>query len=174
MPTTTSISSLFVLDQHALVTMKGEQCTQANFFSCKSVGQWSPKPVQTPLIVKVLYTLILLKILQTVHKPNGQHWGCSPSCQPTPPTIPMQSLDPTYPLYSVLSFLGFVVVLIPFSWHLQAWNTGTCAYMFWVSLACLIEFVNSLVWAGNLFNPIPVWCDIGNYFFIPLHLSFVF
>jgi Pheromone A receptor len=105
--------------------------------------------------------LTLLKILLTVHKRDGQHRGYSPSCQPTPP---MQSLDPTYPLYSVLSFLGFVVVLIPFSWHLQAWNAGTCAYMFWVSFACLIEFVNSLVWAGNLFNTIPVWCDISNYF----------
>jgi multidrug transporter EmrE-like cation transporter len=75
-----------------------------------------------------------------------------------------QSLDPTYPLYSVLSFLGFVVSLIPFSWHLQAWNVGTCAYMFWVSFACLREFVNSVVWAGNLDNNIPVWCDISNHF----------
>ena len=91
---------------------------------------------------------------------DGQQPRCSPSCQPPP----MHSLDPTYPLYSVLSFLGFVVVLIPFSWHLQAWNAGTCAYMFWVSFACLIEFVNSLVWAGNLFDTIPVWCDISNYF----------
>ena len=85
-----------------------------------------------------MHSNIILKILQTVHIP--------------------------YPLYSVLSFLGFVVVLIPFSRHLQAWNTGTCAYMFLVSLACLIEFVNSLVWAGNLFNTIPVWCDISNRF----------
>lgn len=80
------------------------------------------------------------------------------------PPLQMQSLDPTYPLYSVLSFLGFIVVLIPFSWHLQAWNAGTCAYMFWVSFACLVEFINSLVWAGNLFNNIPVWCDICSYF----------
>ena len=91
----------------------------------------------------------------------------------------MHSLDPTYPLYSLLSFLGFLVALIPFSWHLQAWNAGTCAYMFWVSFACLIEFVNSLVWAGNLKNNIPVWCDISNHF-SPLHyrsrsdLSFFF
>jgi pheromone a factor receptor len=88
----------------------------------------------------------------------------------------MQSLDPTYPLYSVLSFLGFVVVLIPFSWHLQAWNAGTCAYMFWVSIACLIQFVNSLVWAGNLFDTIPVWCDLSNhllsiYYCLPSDLS---
>ena len=81
----------------------------------------------------------------------------------------MQSQDPTYPLYSVMSFLGFVVVLIPFSWHLQAWNAGTCAYMFWVSFACLIEFINSLIWSGNLYNNIPVWCDICKH---PLTLSF--
>lgn len=70
------------------------------------------------------------------------------------------SFDPTYPLFPVLSFLGFIVCCIPLSWHIQAWNSGTCAYMIWTSMACLIEFVNCIVWTGNLNNPSPVWCDI--------------
>ncbi|KAI0729144.1 putative fungal pheromone GPCR, STE3-type [Fomitopsis betulina] len=69
--------------------------------------------------------------------------------------------DPTYPLFTIFAFLGFVVGLIPMPWHLQGWNAGTCLYMIWVSLACLIQFVDSIVWNGNLNNPEPIWCDIS-------------
>ncbi|KIL55876.1 hypothetical protein M378DRAFT_560049 [Amanita muscaria Koide BX008] len=72
------------------------------------------------------------------------------------------SSDPTYPSFPIISFLGFILALIPLSWHLQAWNVGTCAFMIWTSLACLFEFINSLVWAGNVLNPVPVWCDISS------------
>ena len=71
-----------------------------------------------------------------------------------------RSHDPTYPLYPILSFLGFVVCLIPLPWHIQAWNSGTCAFMIWTAISCLIGFVNSLVWTGNVNNLAPVWCDI--------------
>ncbi|KAL0952925.1 hypothetical protein HGRIS_007139 [Hohenbuehelia grisea] len=73
-----------------------------------------------------------------------------------------QSLDPTYPLFPICAFLGFLVSLIPLPWHIQAWNAGTCMYMFWTAISCLIEFVNSLVWKGNIENPAPVWCDISS------------
>ena len=69
--------------------------------------------------------------------------------------------DPTYPLFPVVAFLGFVLSFVPFSWHLQAWNAGTCMYMFWAGLASLVQFVNSIVWHDNARNPIPVWCDIS-------------
>jgi len=71
------------------------------------------------------------------------------------------SKDPTYPLFPILAFLGFVLSLIPFPWHLQAWNSGTCAFMFWTALACIIGFVNSLVWQNSISNVAPIWCDIG-------------
>ena len=128
------------------------------------VEQWSRPALKLRSLSKFFISNTLLKVLQTVK--NDGHERYAHRCVNPPP--PMHSFDPTYPLYSVLSFLGFVVVLIPFSWHLQASNIGTCAYMFWVSFACLIEFVNSLVWAGNLDNNIPVWCDIGTHF-PPLH-----
>jgi hypothetical protein len=72
----------------------------------------------------------------------------------------MPSHDPTYPLFPVMSFLGFVLAFIPLPWHIQAWNSGTCAYMLWSGLACLNLFVNSLVWKGNVRNVAPIWCDI--------------
>lgn len=73
--------------------------------------------------------------------------------------------DPTYPLFPIFAFLGFVVSLVPFSWHLQASNAGTCVYMLWTAFACLIEFVDSLVWHGNIRVIVPVWCDICEPFY---------
>ncbi|KAJ7034233.1 fungal pheromone STE3G-protein-coupled receptor [Mycena alexandri] len=72
-----------------------------------------------------------------------------------------QHSDPTYPLFPVFAFLGFLLPLIPLPWHFQAWNSGTCWYIFWASLSCLNQFVNSIVWAGNTVNSAPAWCDIS-------------
>ncbi|KAF8239230.1 STE3-like pheromone receptor [Tricholoma matsutake] len=72
------------------------------------------------------------------------------------------SQDPTYPLFPLFSSLGFLVTLIPLPWHIQAWNSGTCAFMIWTSMTCLIESINSLVWRGNVQNPAPIWCDISS------------
>ncbi|KAF6745597.1 Ste3-like pheromone receptor, partial [Ephemerocybe angulata] len=66
------------------------------------------------------------------------------------------------PVYSTFAFLGFLACAIPFPWHLEAWNTGTCLYMFWCGLGCLNMFVNSIVWNGNAINWAPVWCDISS------------
>ncbi|KAM6493088.1 Pheromone A receptor domain containing protein [Amanita muscaria] len=71
----------------------------------------------------------------------------------------------SYPnwIYSMFAFIGFLLVTIPFPWHLEAWNTGTCLYMAWTGIACLIQFINSIVWNGNAYNPAPLaaWCDIS-------------
>ncbi|KAF8656121.1 hypothetical protein AX16_002759 [Volvariella volvacea WC 439] len=69
--------------------------------------------------------------------------------------------DPTYPLYPILAFFGFVLSLIPLPWHVQAWNSGTCAFMLWTGTICLAYFINSLVWRGSVENVAPVWCDIS-------------
>ncbi|KAI0776716.1 pheromone A receptor-domain-containing protein [Trametes elegans] len=82
------------------------------------------------------------------------------------PLLVMPPADPTYPLLPVFAFLGFVVGLIPLTWHLQAWNAGTCAYMIWASLACLVQFINSIVWKDTTANIAPVWCDICTKFII--------
>ena len=62
--------------------------------------------------------------------------------------------------YSASSFIAFILVCVPFPWHWEAQNAGTCIYMFWAALACLNLFINSVVWARNAINWAPVWCDI--------------
>lgn len=69
-------------------------------------------------------------------------------------------VDPTYPLFPIFAFLGFVLALVPLPWHLEAWNSATCYYMMWASLACLNEFVNCVVWARDAIDHAPAWCEI--------------
>ncbi|KAJ7759923.1 pheromone A receptor-domain-containing protein [Mycena metata] len=73
----------------------------------------------------------------------------------------MYSYLESYPLYPVFAFLGFVVVLIPLPWHFQAWNAGTCLFMIWTALACLNNFINSVMWHNSIIDYAPVWCDIS-------------
>lgn len=68
--------------------------------------------------------------------------------------------DFAYPLFPIVSFIGFVLALVPLLWHLQAWNSGTCYFMLWTALSCLNKFVNSVVWAGNVANTSPAICEI--------------
>src|SRR6266436_7979360 len=42
----------------------------------------------------------------------------------------------------------------------SAWNTGTCLFMIWVGLGCLMQCINSIVWNKNIINRAPVYCDI--------------
>ena len=48
----------------------------------------------------------------------------------------------------------------------SARNTGTCLYMVWTGLACLNQFINSIVWNNNAINWAPVWCDISSRFIV--------
>ncbi|KAJ3776341.1 pheromone receptor [Lentinula raphanica] len=73
----------------------------------------------------------------------------------------MHASDPTFPLYPILSFLAIVVSFIPFPWHYRARNIGTCSYMLSTGLYSLVEFINSIIWADNVNNVAPVWCDIS-------------
>ncbi|KAE9393918.1 pheromone receptor [Gymnopus androsaceus JB14] len=74
----------------------------------------------------------------------------------------------SYPnwVFSMFAFIGFVISVIPLPWHLEAWNTGTCLFMIWTGLACLNQFINSIIWNGNAINWAPVWCDISSRFMI--------
>ncbi|KAK1225163.1 a-factor receptor [Marasmius sp. AFHP31] len=71
------------------------------------------------------------------------------------------SKDLTFPLYPIFTGIGFFLCLIPLPWHVQAMNSGTVAFMLWTAALCLVNFVNSIVWAGNVNNVAPVWCDIS-------------
>jgi pheromone a factor receptor len=63
--------------------------------------------------------------------------------------------------FTVFSAIGLVLSLIPLRWHLESWNVGTCMYMIWTALGCLVYFVDSIVWSGNSINWAPAWCDIA-------------
>jgi len=63
--------------------------------------------------------------------------------------------------FTVFSGIGVIISLIPLPWHLESANVGTCMYMIWTALACLVHFVDSIVWSGNAINWAPVWCDIN-------------
>jgi len=76
--------------------------------------------------------------------------------------VPKYPGEPPNWVFSMFSFIGFVVVTIPFPWHLEAWNTGTCLYMAWTSLSCLSLFINSIVFNKTVINMVPVWCDISS------------
>ncbi|KAF9555108.1 fungal pheromone STE3G-protein-coupled receptor [Agrocybe pediades] len=65
-----------------------------------------------------------------------------------------------YPFLPFFAFLSAVLVIIPFPWHWRAQNVSTMSIMFWLCIVNIISGVNTIVWAGNVNNPIPVWCDI--------------
>ncbi|KAI0250461.1 GPCR fungal pheromone mating factor [Lactifluus subvellereus] len=67
---------------------------------------------------------------------------------------------PPNQLYTVFSFIGFVMCAIPMCWHLKARNIGTCLFMGWTGLGCLIQCINSIIWNKNMVNRAPVYCDI--------------
>lgn len=79
--------------------------------------------------------------------------------------------EPPNYVYSIFSFIGFLLCCIPFPWHFEAWNTGTCLYMFWTGLGCLNFFINSIVWNKNVLNWAPVWCDISARFITGLNVA---
>ncbi|KAG6813674.1 hypothetical protein H0H92_008522 [Tricholoma furcatifolium] len=70
------------------------------------------------------------------------------------------------PLFSTLSLISSILVLIPYPWYLQSRNTGAGLYMIFTSLGCLNLFINSLTWRGGTDNAAPVWCDISTKFMI--------
>jgi Pheromone A receptor len=89
---------------------------------------------------------------------------------------------PNY-IVSTLSFIGFILLMIPFPWHwksvcsrslpgacslanlqMTASNRGTCFYIVWAALGCLSQFINSVIWNKNVINRAPVWCDICEFF----------
>jgi len=63
--------------------------------------------------------------------------------------------------FSAFSFIAFVLVTIPLPWHLEAWNTGTCLYMFWAGIGSFNWFINSVIWNKHVKNVAPIWCDIS-------------
>lgn len=74
------------------------------------------------------------------------------------------NMDSTYPLVPVANFLACVLVLASLSKSMfQTWNVGVCSFAFWIIITGFTMAVNAIVWADNVKNSAPVWCDIGEY-----------
>ncbi|TDL15312.1 fungal pheromone STE3G-protein-coupled receptor [Rickenella mellea] len=58
-------------------------------------------------------------------------------------------------------FLSFVASLLPWAW-IKRDNVGILFISLWLAIACLNQFVNSIIWHGNTRNFAPVWCDISS------------
>ncbi|KAF9070443.1 pheromone A receptor-domain-containing protein [Rhodocollybia butyracea] len=69
-------------------------------------------------------------------------------------------------LFFAFSLLAFVLVFIPFPWHLKARNTGTCLFIVWTGLACLVFSIDSFLWRNSTSNFAPIWCDIAAKFLV--------
>jgi hypothetical protein len=78
----------------------------------------------------------------------------------------MQAVDPTYPLYPVMSILCAVSLLCVLSTRvsLQAWNLGVMALCICLFLENLTTGVNTVVWRDNADVKAYVYCDIGSSF----------
>nr|AGL07748.1 pheromone receptor [Lentinula edodes]AGL07763.1 pheromone receptor [Lentinula edodes] len=50
--------------------------------------------------------------------------------------------------------------------HSAARNTGTCLFMAWTGLACLVLSINSILWNNSTSNFAPLWCDISAKFLV--------
>ncbi|TFY73330.1 hypothetical protein EWM64_g10682, partial [Hericium alpestre] len=66
-----------------------------------------------------------------------------------------------YPYLPLAAFIAAILVVIPLPWHWRARNIPTMSIMGWLFVINLVYFVNTTVWAGNVNNPSPVWCDIS-------------
>ncbi|KAI0299539.1 GPCR fungal pheromone mating factor [Russula brevipes] len=64
---------------------------------------------------------------------------------------------PPNALFSACSFIGFVLCAIPFYWHLEghSLDAGTCLFMVWTGLECLMQCINSIVWNKNRIDKAP-------------------
>ncbi|WVQ83977.1 hypothetical protein IAT38_006122 [Cryptococcus sp. DSM 104549] len=67
-----------------------------------------------------------------------------------------------HPDYPFWTFVALVLVLLPAPWHWRARNIATVSLVFWLALANLASFVNTIVWADNYVDKSPVWCDISS------------
>lgn len=120
------------------------------------------------LVLEHLQTLMPQGIHQIAYKERDRVFVHKTQLELLPTAFAMAY--PNY-VFSIFAFVGFIISMVPLPWHLEAWNIGTCSYMLWVGVGCLMYFVNSIVWNGNAINWAPVWCDISSRYIIALTVA---
>lgn len=74
-------------------------------------------------------------------------------------------MDPTYPLVPISNFLACILVLASITKSMfQTCNVGVCSLVTWVMITGFTVAVNAIIWADNVENVAPLWCDIGECF----------
>lgn len=74
-------------------------------------------------------------------------------------------MDPTYPLVPFSNFLACILVLASITKSMfQTSNVGVCSLAIWVMITGFTVAVNAIIWADNVENVAPPWCDIGECF----------
>src|SRR5277367_2289183 len=69
-----------------------------------------------------------------------------------------------YPELPPLGITAAILVLIPLPRQIRARNVATIAMIFWFFEHCLVSGVNAIVWAGNVNDSAPAWCEISESF----------
>src|SRR6202034_1426131 len=69
-----------------------------------------------------------------------------------------------YPELAPLGIIAAILVLIPLPRQIRARNVATIAMSLWFFEHCLIAGINAIVWAGNVNDSAPVWCEISEAF----------
>lgn len=124
-------------------------------------SRYAPLPVDHYLFPLTRVSGRITPTLRYVHKSRSKT-SYSPLRTVSENIVP-KDMTASNIVFSVFSAIGLVLSLIPLWWHLESWNVGTCMFMIWTALACLVYFVDSVVWSGNTINWAPVWCDIGTF-----------
>ena len=79
-----------------------------------------------------------------------------------PAKLATATMDPTFPLVPVINFVSALLVLIPFTIGLlcRSWNLGVWVSALWIIEQSISTGVNTILWANNVDDLAPVWCDI--------------
>ena len=69
-----------------------------------------------------------------------------------------------YPELPALGIFAAILVLIPLPRQIRARNVASIAMIFWYFQHCLVSGINAIVWAGNVNDSAPSWCDLSKAF----------
>lgn len=58
------------------------------------------------------------------------------------------------------AFIAAGLVLVPLPWHWRARNVAMLSTIVWLFVSNMIYAVDAIIWAGNVEDSAPVWCDI--------------
>ncbi|KAI6002483.1 Rcb2.42 [Pisolithus orientalis] len=58
------------------------------------------------------------------------------------------------------AFIAAGIVLIPLPWHWRARNVAMLSTIVWLFVSNIIYAIDAIIWAGNVADSAPVWCDI--------------